>query len=275
MAIQRMMSSSPLLNVMVNAVQKAGRALVRDFGEIEHLQVSRKSLGDFVSTADRRAEKILIEELHRARPEFSFLVEESGSIPGKDLETLWIIDPLDGTTNFLHGIPHFAISVGVQKQGELIAGVIYNPITDEMYWAEKGSGAFLNQRRLRVSGRRLLEEALIAAGTPYGKHGDTDHYIRCYQKLVPTVSGLRRSGSAALDLAYVAAGRFDGFIVTNLAAWDIAAGALIIREAGGSVCNFEGKPDVLDFLTKDAQTGSIISGNEAIYAELRSLICKK
>lgn len=270
-----MMSSSPILNVMVNAIQKAGRGLVRDFGEIEQLQVSRKSLGDFVSTADHRSEKILVEELKKARPDFGFLVEESGSIKGNDPESTWIIDPLDGTTNFLHGIPHFAISVALQKKGEVVAGVTFNPVTDEMYWAEKGGGAFLNQRRIRVSGRRTLEEALVAAATPYSKHGNSDHYISCYKRMVPVISGVRRTGSAALDLAYVGAGRFDGTMEINLSAWDLAAGSLIVREAGGYVCDFTGNQNPLDFLKKCEKTGTIISGNEPIFAELKALVVGK
>lgn len=275
MSSNRMMSSSALLNVMVSAAQKAGRSLIRDFGEIEHLQISRKSLGDFVSTADHRSEKILVEELKKARPDFGFLLEESGEIAGNDPETKWIIDPLDGTTNFLHGIPHFAVNLALLKKKEIIAGVTYNPITDELYWAEKGCGAFLNRRRLRVSGRRYLEEAVISAGTPFGKHGSSDHYISCYKRLVPVISGVRRTGSAALDLAYVAAGRFEGSLEANLAPWDLAAGILLVREAGGQACNFEGSLDVLNFYHQGEATGAIISGNDAIFAELKGLVVGK
>lgn len=267
MSSQRMMTSSALLNVMVNAVQKAGRAMVRDFGEIEHLQVSRKSLGDFVSTADHRSEKILVEELKRGRPDFGFLLEEGGVIAGKDPENTWIIDPLDGTTNFLHGIPHFAINVALKRKDEIVAGVTYNPVTDEFYWSEKGSGTFMNQRRLRVSGRRNLDEALIATGTPFGKHGNSELFLKSFQKLVPVVSGIRRSGSAALDLAYLAAGRLDGLMIMNMSIWDLAAGSLMIREAGGYCCDFDGKQDFLN-------TGNLIAGNETIYAELKALIGK-
>lgn len=275
MSSNRMMSSSALINVMVNAVQKAGRGLIRDFGEIEHLQVSRKSLGDFVSTADHRSEKLLVEELKKARPDFGFLLEEGGEIKGNDPETKWVIDPLDGTTNFLHGVPHFAINLALLKKGEVVAGVTYNPVTDELYWAEKGCGAFLNRRRLRVSGRRHLDEALIAAGTPYGKHGDSDHYISCYKRLVPVISGIRRTGSAALDLAYVAAGRFEGSLEVNLAPWDLAAGILLIREAGGQVCDFEGNLNPLHFHQQGKPNGAIISGNEGIFSELKALVVGK
>lgn len=267
MTTQRMMTSSPLLNVMVNAVQKAGRAMVRDFGEIEHLQVSRKNLGDFVSTADHRSEKILIEELKKARPDFGFLMEEGGVIAGNDPDSNWIIDPLDGTTNFLHGIPHFAINLALKKKDEIVAGVTYNPALDELYWTEKGSGTYVNHRRLRVSGRRYLEEALVASGTPFGRHGSDNLFIKSFQQLAPVVSGIRRSGSAALDLAYVAAGRLDGVLLTNLSIWDIAAGSLMIKEAGGYICDFEGNQDYLN-------TGHIIAGNEVIFAELKSLVLK-
>lgn len=265
MSTQRMMTSSPLLNVMVNAVQKAGRAMIRDFGEIEHLQVSRKSLGDFVTTADHRSEKILTEELHKARPDFGFHMEEGGVIQGNDPDSNWIIDPLDGTTNFLHGIPHFAINLALKKKDEIVAGVTYNPITDELYWAEKGGGAFVNQRRIRVSGRRFLDEALLASGTPFGKNGNNDVFLRCFQKLSPVVSGIRRSGSAALDLAYLAAGRLDGILLHNLSIWDMAAGSLMIKEAGGYICDFDGKQNFLS-------SGQIVAGNEVIFAELKALI---
>jgi myo-inositol-1(or 4)-monophosphatase len=250
---------------MINAAQKAGRSMVRDFGELEHLQVSRKSLGNFVSTADQRSEKILVEELKKARPDFGFLLEEGGAIPGKDSEATWIIDPLDGTTNFLHGIPHFAINIALQKKDEIVAGVTYNPITDELYWAEKGGGTFVNQRRLRVSGRRQLDESLIATGTPFGKHGNGEFFMGCFKKLVPLVSGVRRSGSMALDLAYLAAGRFDGILFMNMSVWDLAAGSLMIREAGGYLCDFEGQQNYL-------KSGHIIAGNEAIFAEFKSLL---
>lgn len=265
MSSQRMLTGSALMNVMVAAAQKAGRALVRDFGEIEQLQVSRKSLGDFVSTADLRSEKIIIQELQKARPGYGFLIEESGVIAGEDLDNTWIVDPLDGTSNFLHGIPQFAVAIALQRKGEIVAGVVYNPVVDELFWSEKGGGAFLNQRRLRVSGRQHIDEALIACGTPYGKRGSSEKFINGFRKLVLQVSGIRRFGCAALDLCYVAAGRIEGCFELNLKAWDIAAGALIVKESGGSVCDFDGEQSFVE-------KGSIIAGNEAIFPVLKNSI---
>jgi myo-inositol-1(or 4)-monophosphatase len=265
MSSQRMLTGSALVNVMVAAAQKAGRALVRDFGEIEQLQVSRKSLGEFVSTADLRSEKIIIQELQKARPPYGFLIEESGQIQGTDSENTWVIDPLDGTSNFLHGIPQFAISIALKRKHEIVAGVVYNPVIDELYWAEKGSGAFLNQRRLRVSGRQHIDEALIACGTPYSRRGNSEKFINSFRKLVNLVSGVRRFGCAALDLCYVASGRLDGCFEMNLKSWDIAAGALLVKEAGGYVCDFDGEQSFLD-------KGSVIAGNEAIFSELKKAV---
>ncbi len=265
MSTQRMLTGSALMNVMVAAAHKAGRGLVRDFGEIEQLQVSRKSLGDFVSTADIKAEKTIIQELQKARPGYGFIIEESGEIAGEDADNTWIIDPLDGTSNFLHGIPQFAISIALLRKGEIIAGVVYNPVLDELYWSEKGSGSFLNQRRLRVSGRQHIDEALIACGTPYGKRGSTEKFIAGFRKLVGVVSGMRRFGCVALDMCFVAAGRLEGCFETNLKSWDIAAGALIIKEAGGYVCDFDGEQDFLE-------KGNVIAGNEAIFPELKKAI---
>jgi len=253
---------SALVNVMIAATEKAGRALTRDFGEVEHLQVSRKGLGDFVSTADHRAEKILIQELNKARPGYSFLLEETGVIEGVDPDYCWIVDPLDGTLNFLHGIPQCCVSLGLKKGNEIIAGVIFNPILDELYWTEKGKGAFLNQRRLRVSGRRQLDEALISIGTPYRYQEETDNYVR---KLAGKVAGMRRFGSAALDLAYVASGRFEGAFMTHLKAWDIAAGILMVREAGGYVCDIKGKQNMLD-------SGTILAANDQLFDPLSDLL---
>lgn len=266
MLSQRMTGTSPLINVMILAAEKAGKALIRDFGEIEQLQVSRKSLGDFVSTADTRAEKILLQELQKARPKFSFLLEESGEIIGEDTATRWIIDPLDGTTNFLHGIPHFAISIALEANGEIVAGLIFNPVTDELYWAEKGKGAFLNQRRLRVSGRRHLDEALLATGTPFGSRGNTKKFMDLIEKIMPVTAGLRRFGAAALDLAFVAAGRYEGYFEMSLKPWDVAAGSILVKEAGGYICDFQGGKDYL-------QSGDVIVGNEPIFKELTALIC--
>ena len=235
-----MAARSALFTVMDRAVRKAGRALVRDFGEVENLQVSVKGPGDFVSNADRRAEATLREELARARPGYGFLMEESGEVAGDGLHR-WIIDPLDGTTNFLHSIPHFAISVALERGKDVVAGMIYNPVLDEMYWAERGHGAFLNDRRLRVSARRDLSSAVIGTGIPFQTRGDHPAYLKTLAAVMARTAGVRRIGAAALDLAYVAAGRFDGFWESDLNAWDVAAGILMVREAGGFVEDIDGR----------------------------------
>ena len=265
MSTSRLMHRSAILNVMTTAVYKAARSLVRDFNEIEHLQVSKKGLGDFVSTADHRAEKILIQELSKARPDYSFLLEETGAIEGKDPHHRWIVDPLDGTTNFLHGIPHFAISVALQKGKQIVAGMIYNPITDELYWAEKGDGAYLNKRRLRVSGRRHLDEALVATGIPYGNTGDRKKFLSAAERVMPRIAGLRRFGAAALDLAFVAAGRYDAYFEEDICPWDVAAGMLMVREAGGRVTELNGGDNILE-------SGSIYASNMALYDPLKKLL---
>ena len=231
---------SAVINVMVKAAQKAARTLVRDFGEVEQLQVSRKGPADFVSNADKTADRILREELGKARPAFSLMFEESGEAAGTDTDSVWIVDPLDGTTNFLHGLPIWAISIGLEQKGEVVAGVVYNPVMDELFWAEKGQGAFLNDRRLRVSGRRNLADALIATGAPFLGHGDVAGFTRQMTAILPQVAGIRRAGSAALDLAYVAAGRYDGFWEAGLHPWDAAAGLVLVREAGGYVTEIGG-----------------------------------
>ncbi|WP_417458045.1 inositol monophosphatase family protein [Kordiimonas sp.] len=256
---------SPLMNVMVAAVLKASRNLRRDFGEVEQLQVSKKGPADFVSQADKRAEKILFEELNRARPDFGFLLEESGEIKGKRDDIRFIIDPLDGTTNFLHGLPHFAISVAVEERGELIAGVVYAPLTDELFWAEKGQGAYLNEARLRVSGRNKMEDALLATGIPFKGRGDHETFMAEMAEFMPNVAGIRRFGSAALDLAYVAAGRYDGFWEAGLASWDIAAGILLVKEAGGYVSDYKGTSDML-------KSGDIIAANDQLHAPMQRVI---
>jgi myo-inositol-1(or 4)-monophosphatase len=245
---------SALINVMARAAEKAGRALIRDFGEVEQLQVSRKGPADFVSAADHKAERIVREELQRARPEYSFLMEESGQIVGQDTENVWIVDPLDGTTNFLHGLPHFCVSIGLARNDEVIAGVIYDPLKDELFWAEKNQGAYLNNQRLRVSARKQLADALLATGIPFKIHENSpiqDKFMEQLQTVMGRLAGVRRFGSAALDLAYVAAGRYDGYWENGLNKWDVAAGLLIVREAGGFVTEINGKryelgaPDVL------------------------------
>lgn len=228
-------------NVMIRAAEKVGRILIRDFGEVEQLQVSRKGPADFVSTADMKADKALRTELGKARPDFGFFTEEGGAQEGRDRAHRWIIDPLDGTTNFLHGLPHWAISIGLEREGEIIAGVVYAPVTDQMYWAEKGGGAFLgNAQRLRVSGRSRLDEALVATGAPFKGRGDHPLFLTQIRAVMAETAGIRRFGSAALDLAYVAAGRYDGFWEAGLNPWDIAGGLLLVTEAGGFVTEIHG-----------------------------------
>jgi myo-inositol-1(or 4)-monophosphatase len=255
-----MPQASALLNVMIAAARKAARALARDFGEIENLQVSRKGPSDFVSSADMKAEKTLFEELSKARPGYGFVMEERGVVEGSDKTNRWLVDPLDGTTNFLHGIPHFAISIGLEREGVLVAGVIYNVVRDELFWAEKGAGAYLNDRRLRVAGRSDMREALFACGTPF--HGKAGHETALaeIQRVIAKTAGVRRFGAAALDLAYVAAGRFDGFWERDLNVWDIAAGAVLVREAGGAVNEIDGG----DFM----KTGAVVAANPSLIAPL-------
>jgi myo-inositol-1(or 4)-monophosphatase len=257
--------TSPLINVMSSAARKAARGLVRDFGEVEQLQVSVKGPGDFVSTADLRAERTLKTELSRARPGYGLLFEEGGETEGTDPHHRWVVDPLDGTTNFLHGIPHFAISIGLERDGEIVAGVIYEPTRDEMFWAEKGTGAYLNDRRLRVSGRRQLAESVIGTGLPFGGRGDHPKYLATLERVMAATSGVRRLGAAALDLAYVAAGRFDGFWEFGLFPWDIAAGLLLVREAGGFVTDIDGNDAMF---TKR----HIVAGNETIQRDLQTVL---
>ncbi len=242
-----MAALSPLLNVMIAASRKAARALVRDFGEVENLQVSVKGPSDFVSSADHKAESILQQELSKARPRFGFLLEESGEIVSEDTSHRWIIDPLDGTTNFLHGIPQFAISIALERDGQIVAGVVHNPVSDELYYAEKGAGAFLissaAERRLRVSARSQLENALIGTGIPHRGRGDAERFSAQLSRVMGQVSGVRRMGAASLDLAFVAAGKLDAFWEEGLQPWDIAAGVLLVQEAGGIVIATDGSTD--------------------------------
>ncbi|HRQ82766.1 MAG TPA: inositol monophosphatase family protein [Azospirillaceae bacterium] len=235
-----MANRSAVINVMVRAAEKAARGLVRDFGEVEQLQVSRKGPADFVSAADTKAENIIREELTKARPDYGFLLEEGGVVEGRDGVHRWIIDPLDGTTNFLHGLPHWAISIALEKAGEIVAAVVYEPVHDELFWAEKGQGAFCSHQRLRVSGRRQLAESVIACGAPFRGHGDHPRFLAELQKVMPEVAGIRRWGAASLDLAYLAAGRYDAFWERGLSPWDCAAGVLLVTEAGGFVAEIEG-----------------------------------
>jgi myo-inositol-1(or 4)-monophosphatase len=260
---------SPALNVVISAVQKAGRRLLRDFAEVEQLQVQQKAHGDFVSQADLRAEDTLRAELSRARPNFAFLMEESGSSGDANWEWRWVVDPLDGTTNFLHGIPHWCISVGIEKRidasnSELMAGVIYNPASDEMFWTEKGNGAFLNDRRLRVSGRRDLQQALFATGIPFAAVPKKAEFTATLARLMPHVAGIRRFGSAALDLAWTAAGRYDGYWELGIKKWDMAAGLVMVREAGGYVTDPEGGDPYAD--------GNVVAGNTNLQPRLREWV---
>ncbi len=256
---------SPVVNVMANAALKAARGLLRDFGEVEQLQVSVKGPGEFVSTADLKAEHTLRAELARARPGYGLLFEESGSSEGSDRHHRWIVDPLDGTTNFLHGIPHFAISIALERDGEIVAGAVYEPTRDEMFWAEKGAGAFLNDRRLRVSARRRLDEAVIGTGIPYRDRGDHAIYLATLARVMAATSGVRRLGSAALDLAYVAAGRYDGYWEFATQPWDIAAGILLVREAGGFVSDLAGGQTMLT-------SGDVLAANGPLHLPLAALL---
>lgn len=249
------MPRSAILNVMVAAAEKAGRSLARDFGEVENLQVSRKGPADFVSRADKRAEEILLAELSRARPDYGFLGEEGTDVAPRDGAHVFIVDPLDGTTNFLHGIPLFAVSIGLRRDKDLIAGVIYNPVSNELFVAERGRGAFLNDRRLRVAARQDLSSALFSTNVPFLGHGNQVQFFSEMQPLMSRIAGLRRNGSAALELAWVAAGRLDGFWDHTLNAWDMAAGIVLVREAGGFVTDTDGGEEML-------RKGTVVAGNE-------------
>lgn len=256
--------SSPALNVMVAAARKAGRPLIRDFNELENLQISMKGPADFVTSADKRTEKILIDELTKARPGYGFLGEEGGVLKGADATHRFIIDPIDGTTNFMHGIPHFAISIALEREGQLVAGLVYNPVTDDMFTAEKGHGAYLNNKRLRVAARKELAPSVIATGLPFlGKDGHARAAAEMAEVMNVT-AGIRRFGAASLDLAYVAAGRFDGFWEHSLQAWDIAAGIVLVREAGGMVTDLRGGAEML------AQ-GTVLAANENLHPQLLKL----
>ena len=264
------MAASPLMTVMMAAARKAGKSLARDFGEVEQLQVSIKGPANFVSAADHRAEQIVFDELSHARPGYGFLMEERGEIPGVDKTHRWIVDPLDGTTNFLHSNPLFAVAIALEREGQIVAGLIYNPVMDEMFMAEKGKGAFLadksgRDRRVRVAARKSLEDALLSTGIPH--RGRTGHgvFLDEMEETMKIVSGLRRTGSACLDLAWVSAGRFDGYWERNLGAWDMAAGSVIVREAGGIVTDLDGGQDML---TK----GTVCAGNQPIQRALLDVV---
>lgn len=259
------MARSALLNVMVNAATKAGRQLSRDFGEVEQLQVSVKGPGDFVSAADKKAEKIIFEELSYARPDIGFLMEESGERKGKDPQNRWIVDPLDGTTNFLHGIPIFGVSIALEREGQIVAGVVYNPAMDELYTAEKGKGAFMNDRRLRVANRRDMLHSVFVTGIPHLGRPAHNDFLEQQKKVMLSSAGIRRFGAASIDLCWVASGRFDGFWETGLQPWDMAAGIIMVKEAGGFVSDLNDMQDMFG-------TTSIIAGNEIIRKKLLNTI---
>lgn len=260
------MQGSANLNIMMKAARKAGRSLVKDFREVENLQVSTKGAGDFVSKADIAAEAILKEELMGARPTYGWLAEEGGEEEGKDPTRRWIVDPLDGTTNFLHGLPHWAISIALEHKGEIVSGVIYDAAKDEMFYAEKGEGAWLNDsQRLRVSGRNRMIESIFATGVPFGGRRDLPETLQDLARIMPTCAGVRRWGSAALDLAYVAAGRYEGYWERSLNAWDVAAGIIIVKEAGGFVRGMSDEDNVLE-------TGTVLAANEPIWDQFAKVI---
>lgn len=258
---------TPSMSIMVAAARKAARGLQRDFGEVENLQVSLKGPANFVTAADKKAEKVIFEELSKGRPGYGFLMEEGGVVEGADKSHRWIIDPLDGTTNFLHGIPMFSISIALEREGHLVAGLVYNPISDEMFIAEKGQGAFLNDRRIRVAARRELAQSVVATGIPHIGRPDHARFNTELGVVMNEVAGVRRMGSAALDLAYIAAGRFDAYWEAALSPWDMAAGIVLVREAGGFVSDLKGGDTML-------KSGGIIAGNDALYRKLGDLLKK-
>ena len=262
------MIRTALMNVMNAAALKAGRALKRDFGEVENLQVSIKGAGEFVTSADKKSEKTLFEELSKARPGYGFLMEESGVHEGSDKSHRWIIDPLDGTTNFMHGLPVFAISIALEREGQIVAGLVYNPATDDLFVSEKGQGAWYNNRRLRVAQRRTLPEALIACGAPHlGKAESHPRFREELKAVMARAHNVRRFGAASLDMAMVAAGRFDAYWERGLSPWDLAAGILLVKEAGGFATTAAGGEDILD-------DGSICFGNEYMHKQLLELLAK-
>ena len=256
-----MITHSALIKVMIDAARKAGRALARDFGEVAELQVSRKGAADYVSAADLKSEQTIFEELSKARPGYGFLAEERGMIEGTDKTHTWIVDPLDGTTNFLHAMPHFAINIALQREGQIVAGVTYNPANADLFWSERGRGAYLNDRRLRVAARTKFDEAVFATGIPFLGHGQHGRFLKELHQISQRVSGVRRFGAAALDLGWVAAGRFDGYWERDLNAWDIAAGILMVTEAGGTVTDADGGADPL-------LTGSVCVANAELHGPL-------
>lgn len=259
------MQGSANLNLMIKAARKAGRSLVKDFREVENLQVSTKGPGDFVSRADREAERLIKEDLMGARPTYGWLGEETGGTDGQDPTRRWIVDPLDGTTNFLHGMPHWAVSIALEHKGEIVSAVVYDAAKDELFWAEKGAGAWMNDRRMRVSGRREMHEAVFATGVPFGAKSTLPAMLQDLARLMPACAGVRRWGAASLDLAYVAAGRYDGYWERELQAWDIAAGLLLVKEAGGFVSAIRDGDEPL-------VKGSVICANEPLFDPFRKII---
>jgi myo-inositol-1(or 4)-monophosphatase len=257
--------ASPLVTVMISAARKAARGLSRDFGELDGLTATRKGAADFVTAADHRAEQVLFEELSKGRPKYGFLMEERGEIEGADNSNRWVVDPLDGTTNFLHGLPQFAISICLERDRQPHAGVIYNPASDELFWAEKGEGAWLNDKRLRVSGRKTLEECLFATGLPFKGRPGRERSLKEVDRALSETAGVRRYGSAALDLAFVAAGRFDAYWERDLNPWDVGAGIVLVREAGGHVSEIEGG-------ARPMHTGSILAANAEIFEKAKALV---
>ncbi len=262
-----MPAHSALITIMDKAARKAAPRLRRDFNEVAQLQVSRKGPSDFVSNADRAAEKTIVEVLRQARPDWGLVLEEGGEIEGDPSRPRWIVDPLDGTSNFLHGIPHFAITIAVEQDGQIVSGLIYQPLTDESFWAEAGRGAWLQNQRLRVSARKDLGECLLATGVPFRGHGDFEQFDSILQAVAPNVAGIRRFGSAALDLAWVAAGRYDGYWEAGLNAWDVAAGILLVREAGGFVSDYRGGD-------KAIERREVLASNGAIQSRLHKLLAE-
>ena len=265
-----MVAHSGLITVMTLAARKAAPRLRRDFGEVEQLQVSRKGPADFVSMADKRAEQTIVDELRNARPDWGMVLEEGGEIAGNPDKPRWIVDPLDGTTNFLHGIPHFSISIAVEEKKpgggtEITHAMVYQPLNDEEFWAEKGRGAWLQARRLRVSARRDLLETVMGTGIPHCGRGTPESWAKIYNAVAPHVSGIRRFGSAALDLAWVAAGRFDGFWEDDLDLWDTAAGVLLVKEAGGFVTDYRGADRAFE-------RREYIAASSAIHSKLQKLV---
>ena len=255
---------SPIMTMMIRAAEKAAKGLLRDFNEVEQLQISRKGPGDFVTAADKKSEKTIFEELQKARPDYSFMMEESGEVKGNDPENVWIIDPLDGTHNFMHGVPHWSISIALEHKGNIIAGLVFDPVKDELFTAEKGTGAWLRNKRLRVSGRDVLERCMINYGQPVQTPEAKEVFYKELQA-VQSLAMVRRFGSAALDMTYVAAGRIDAYWERGIKPWDVAAGVLIVKEAGGFVTSIENDDNPV-------YSGNLVTGNQQVHSDLRKIL---